>query len=75
MKASLPPHIGPVVKWYYAAFALPSREFDSRQVHKYKKSRFAGFFVFYELLRGIERERPARLKQSFRAGVGEAGDF
>ena len=27
-------HKGPVVKWYYAAFALPSREFDSRQVHR-----------------------------------------
>ncbi len=24
---------GPVVKWYYAAFALLSREFDSPQVH------------------------------------------
>ena len=24
---------GPVVKWYYTAFALPSRESDSRQVH------------------------------------------
>ena len=27
---------GPVVKWYYAAFALLSREFDSPQVHKRK---------------------------------------
>ncbi len=25
---------GPVVKWYYAAFALPSRESDSPQVHR-----------------------------------------
>ena len=28
---------GPVVKWYYTAFALPSREFDSRQVHTIHK--------------------------------------
>lgn len=28
---------GPVVKWYYTAFALPSRESDSRQVHKHEK--------------------------------------
>ena len=25
---------GPVVKWYYIAFALRRRESDSRQVHK-----------------------------------------
>ena len=25
--------IGPVVKWYNAAFALQRREFDSRRVH------------------------------------------
>ena len=33
----LKPRQGPVVKWYYAAFALPSRESDSRQVHKIKE--------------------------------------
>ena len=44
--------VGPVVKWYYAAFALPSREFDSRQVH-IRKSRENGFFIIVR----IERER------------------
>ena len=29
----LPRRPGPVVKWYYAAFALLSQEFDSPQVH------------------------------------------
>ena len=27
-------HLGPVVKWYNAAFALRSRESDSPQVHQ-----------------------------------------
>ena len=31
--------IGPVVKWYNAAFALQRREFDSRRVHQ------IGFFI------------------------------
>ncbi len=26
--------VGPVVKWYDAAFALLKREFDSRRVHQ-----------------------------------------
>ena len=26
---------GPIVKWYYGAFALHRREFDSRWVHKF----------------------------------------
>ena len=34
---------GPVVKWYYAAFALLSREFDSPQVHH------IGFFIAKDL--------------------------
>jgi hypothetical protein len=38
---------GPVVKWYYAAFALLSREFDSPQVHKYENNAFISvIFVF-----------------------------
>lgn len=35
----LPRRPGPVVKWYYAAFALLSQEFDSPQVHQ------IGFFI------------------------------
>lgn len=30
--------VGPIVKWYYAAFALLRREFDSPWVHHEKKS-------------------------------------
>lgn len=34
---------GPVVKWYYIAFALRRREFDSRQVHKEQSTRCSAF--------------------------------
>ena len=36
---------GPVVKWHYAAFALPRQEFDSPQVHKYKYRSLSGIYI------------------------------
>ena len=45
----LPRRPGPVVKWYYAAFALLSQEFDSPQVHKSRKRLSkASFFIDIE---------------------------
>ena len=42
---------GPVVKWYYIAFALRRREFDSRQVHIVSEAFRALLFVLEKRLK------------------------